>query len=117
MASKKDSLGQYVISRKKKYSNKYSRLLHISLSPRKILHPNITSYAYWTICRDKKSRITNQTYRVNSWPDLDNLSKIRMLAHLNAAKLTMGTIRCSLQCRLSHGMCYQAGSYVMAQPT
>ncbi len=43
MASRKKKLGQYVKGRREKYRHPYRILFHTSISPRKVLHPNITS--------------------------------------------------------------------------
>ena len=62
MASRKNSLGHYVQSRKKKYTHGEQYLIHVSNSPHKILVPQITTYAYETIVRDKKRRIMSCDY-------------------------------------------------------
>ncbi len=43
MASRKKKLGQYVEGRRAKYRHPYRILFHTSISPRKVLHPKITS--------------------------------------------------------------------------
>ncbi len=44
MASRKKKLGQYVEGRREKYRHPYRILFHTSISPRKVLHPKITTY-------------------------------------------------------------------------
>ena len=48
MARKRQKLSQYIKDRKEKYRKQKIPhfLVHVSLSPRKILHPKITPYAW-----------------------------------------------------------------------
>jgi len=43
MASRKKKLGQYIEGRRAKYRHPYRILFHTSISPRKVLHPKITT--------------------------------------------------------------------------
>ena len=46
MASRKKKLGQYIKGRRVKYRHPYRILFHTSISPRKVLHPHITTYQW-----------------------------------------------------------------------
>ncbi len=44
MASRKKKLGKYIQGCREKYRHPYRILFHTSISPRKVLHPKITTY-------------------------------------------------------------------------